>query len=79
MATVGKLIVIKERSLQVEFTNAKGKDVKMPVADNQLSTNIVHAKSTDIVGLNGVEVEFDEVSGQPKNVRYRGERFSNLM
>ncbi len=79
MPTTGKLIVIKAKSLQVEFTNAKGKVVKMQIPDNQLSTRLAHTKETSIEHLDGVDVVFDEVQGQPKNVRDKGEKFSNLM
>lgn len=79
MPTTGKLIVIKAKSLQVEFTNAKGKLVKMQIPDSQLSTRLAHTKETGIEDLDGVEVVFDEVQGQPKNVRDKGEKFSNLM
>lgn len=79
MATTGKLIVIKAKSLQVEFTNAKGKVVKMQIPDHQLSTRLAHTKETSIEDLDGIDVDFDEVQGQPKNVRDKGAKFSNLM
>ncbi len=79
MDTIGKLIVIKSKSLQIEFTNAKGKVVKMQIPDAQLSSRLAHTKETSIDDLDGIEVAFDEVQGLPKNVRDRGEKFSNLM
>lgn len=79
MATSGKLVVIKQKILQVEFTNAKGKVVRMPIADRQLSARLDDMKSRDIASLDGLEVEFDEVQGQPKNVRTKGDRYAMLM
>jgi hypothetical protein len=79
MATVGKLIVIKSKSLQVEFTNAKGKVVQMQVPEAQMATPLMDAKERDIDSLQGVEVDLDVVAGLPKNIRFRGDRWSNLM
>ncbi|MBX9669182.1 MAG: hypothetical protein K2X93_16270 [Candidatus Obscuribacterales bacterium] len=79
MATTGKLVVIKQKTLQVEFTNAKGKVVRMPIADRQLSARLEDVKSHDIASLEGLEVEFEEVQGQPKNVRTKGDRYALLM
>ncbi len=79
MATSGKLVVVKQKILQVEFTNAKGKVVRMPIADRQLSARLDDIKSRDIASLEGLEVEFDEVAGQPKNVRTKGDRYAMLM
>lgn len=79
MATAGKLIVIKAKTLQVEFTNAKGKTVRMAIADSQLSTRLAHFKEVSITELEGLDVVLDEVAGQPKNVREKGDKYSTLM
>jgi len=79
MPTTGKLVVIKSKTVQVEFTNAKGKVVRMQLPEQQMSTRIAHAKDVDINALDGLEVVFDEVQGQPKNVREPGDKYHNLM
>jgi hypothetical protein len=79
MATVGKLIVIKAKNVQVEFTNPKGKVVQMQIPERELSTRIAHTKEVDITALDGLEVVLDVVQGQPKNVREKGDKYSHLM
>jgi CRISPR-associated protein (TIGR03986 family) len=69
---IGKLSLVgKKKSLQVNFTNKKGKSVSMQATD--LSASLAELKATKLDELNGLEVEFDEVQGQPKRIRKPGE------
>ncbi|MEI2583902.1 TIGR03986 family type III CRISPR-associated RAMP protein [Scytonema sp. PRP1] len=74
----GKLIVINNRTLRVQFTNAKGKDVTFNIKESELSAFIAQKKKSAIAQLNGLEVELEEVGGQPKQIREKGKAFEAL-
>jgi CRISPR-associated protein (TIGR03986 family) len=72
--TIGKLSLVgKKKSLQVTFTNKKGNSVSMQATD--LSASLANIKATKIDELDGLEVELDEVQGQPKRIRKPGENW----
>lgn len=68
----GTLIVNAKKQIRIKFTNSKGKEVEMAVPDAELSSKL---KQELVDKLNGRQVEFDEVGGQPKKVRPKGEPF----
>ncbi|WP_071515278.1 TIGR03986 family CRISPR-associated RAMP protein [Geitlerinema sp. PCC 9228] len=70
--TEGKLLVIKGKTLQVKFTNKKGKTTTCNVKESELSGALQKQKQKDINQLDGVEVELEEVGGQPKQIREKG-------
>ena len=74
--TEGKLVV-NNRNLQVQFTNAKGNPVSMNIAELELSDSLTQLKRNAIAQLNGREVELDVVGGQPNQVREKGESFKS--
>ncbi len=70
--TIGKLSLVgKNKTLQVTFTNKNGKPVSMQATD--LSASLAELKATKLNELDGLEVELDEVQGQPKKIRKSGE------
>ena len=72
--TIGKLSLVgKKKAVQITFTNKNGKSVSMQATD--LSASLVKLKETKLNELDGLEVEFDEVQGQPKKIRKSGERW----
>jgi CRISPR-associated protein (TIGR03986 family) len=74
--TPGKLVVSK-KTLQVEFTNAKGKLVCFNIKESELSAPLAQKKKTEIAQLNGLEVELEEVAGQPTKIREKGKAFES--
>jgi CRISPR-associated protein (TIGR03986 family) len=72
---LGKLIVIKNKTLQIQFTNTKGKDVSFSIKESELSTPLLDKKKNQLAQLNGLEVEFEEAGGQPTQVREKGSNF----
>ncbi|HBL14422.1 MAG TPA: TIGR03986 family CRISPR-associated RAMP protein, partial [Cyanobacteria bacterium UBA11162] len=77
MTTIGKLVVINNKSLQVQFTNSKGNQVNLAVKESELSAPLMEKKKKAIAQLNGLEVELEEVGGQPKQVREKGKSFAS--
>jgi len=70
--TIGNLSLVgKNKTLQVTFTNKNGKSVSMQATD--LSASLAELKATNLNDLDGLEVELDEVQGQPKRIRKPGE------
>lgn len=72
----GKLVV-NNKNLQIQFINAKGKEVKFNIKETELSVTLLDKKKNAIAQLNDLEVEFEEVGGQPKQVREKGKTFGN--
>lgn len=68
--TLGKLVVGK--TLQVKFINAKGKEVTFNIKESELSASLAEKKKSSIAELNGLEVELEEVGGQPWQVHEKG-------
>ncbi len=74
--TFGILVLSgNKKTLQVKFTNAKGKDVQMPIPLAELSESLTKLGKPKIDLLNNLEVELDEVGGQPKKVREKGKNW----
>lgn len=72
--TTGILILAgKKKTLQVKFTNANGKEVTSNIKESELSDAIAQNKRTNIDSLNNLEVEFEEVKGQPTKIREKGQ------
>ena len=74
MAT-GKLVVINNKILLVQFTNSKGKQVSFNIKESELSASLTKKKKTSLAQLNGLEVEFEQVAGQTKQIREKGTLF----
>jgi CRISPR-associated protein (TIGR03986 family) len=72
MAT-GKLIVTKKSKLQLSFTNRKGKTVNGQVKEKELSQPLLEQKHQQLAALHKMEVEFEEVQGQPTQIRKKGD------
>jgi hypothetical protein len=68
----GELSVNAKKQLRVRFTNKKGKQVEMSVADGELSATL---EGVPLEKLHGCRVELDEDKGQPRRIRRQGERF----
>lgn len=73
----GKLIVIANKTLQVQFTNSKGKLGSFNIKESELSEDLLEIKKTAIAQLNGLEVELEEIGGQPKQIREKGKVFAS--
>ncbi|GCL38366.1 hypothetical protein SR1949_34800 [Sphaerospermopsis reniformis] len=73
----GKLIVSKNGKIQLQFTNSKGAFSSCIVTDAALSADLLQTKKTEIAKLNGLEVELEEISGQPKQIREKGKVFAS--
>ncbi len=73
----GKLIVSKNGKIQLQFTNSKGAFSSCMVADSALSADLLEVKKKEISKLNGLEVELEEISGQPKQIREKGKAFTS--
>lgn len=72
--TTGILILAgKKKTLQVKFTNANGKEVTSNIKESELSAAIAQKKGTNIDSLNNLEVDFEEVKGQPTKIREKGQ------
>ena len=70
--TLGVLVLLgkDKKTLQVRFTNAKGKEVSLSPKEVELSASIANQKRNAIASLDGMEVEFDIApNGQPIKVR----------
>jgi CRISPR-associated protein (TIGR03986 family) len=71
---IGKLSLVgKKKTLQVTFTNKNGKPVSMQATD--LSASLTQLKESKLNELDGLEVELEEVQGQPKQIRKPGEKW----
>jgi CRISPR-associated protein (TIGR03986 family) len=69
----GELVVVgKKKILQVKFTNRKGNEVTLPIAEAELSQELTQRKSTAIGELNGLIVDLEEEKGQARQVREQG-------
>lgn len=73
----GKLIVIANKTLQVQFTNSKGKTGSFNIKESELSLDLLEIKKKEITRLNNLEVELEEISGQPKQIREKGKAFQS--
>lgn len=73
----GKLIVSKNGKIQLQFTNSKGAFSSCIVTDSALSADLLETKKTEIAQLNNLEVELEEVGGQPKQIREKGKAFTS--
>ena len=72
--TIGKLVLVgKKKTLQISFTNKKGKDVSFNVKEAELSATLKTLKSSSPEQLSGMEVELEEVAGQATKIRPVGE------
>ncbi|RAL20665.1 TIGR03986 family CRISPR-associated RAMP protein [Lujinxingia litoralis] len=70
-ADKGILRLSKKGAVQIEFVSKKGKTVLANAAQDQLS----HTLRTRLNELDGQEVEFERVGGQPKRIREVGGAF----
>jgi CRISPR-associated protein (TIGR03986 family) len=75
--TEGKLLVVNNKTLQVQFVNAKGKPVQFNVKESELSATLMSKRKDEAAKLNGVEVEFEVVGGQPQKIREKGQAFQS--
>ncbi len=73
----GKLIVSKNGKIQLQFTNSKGAFSSGIVTDSALSVDLLEIKKTAIAQLNNLEVELEEIGGQPKQIREKGKAFAS--
>jgi len=73
----GKLIVIANKTLQVQFTNSKGKLGSFNIKESELSEDLLEIKKRAIAQLNNLEVELEEIGGQPKQIREKGKAFAS--
>jgi CRISPR-associated protein (TIGR03986 family) len=71
----GKLSVSKNAKIQLQFTNSKGSFISSIIPDSALSADLLEIKKTAIAQLNGLDVELEEVGGQPKQIREKGKPF----
>ncbi|MBD2451574.1 TIGR03986 family CRISPR-associated RAMP protein [Nostoc sp. FACHB-152] len=71
----GKLSVSKNGKIQLQFTNTKGSFSSCIIPDSSLSADLLEIKKTATARLNGLEVELEEVGGQPKHIREKGKPF----
>jgi len=69
--TKGKLLLTKKRKPQVEYMSKKGKHITANLAEGELSQTIADR----LQEMNGKEVEFELIGGQPKKVREVGGEF----
>ena len=76
--TVGKLVV-NNKNVQVQFTNAKGKSVSFNIKESELSASLLALKGKAIAQLHYLEVELEEVGGQPKQIREKGTPFQSSL
>ncbi len=71
---IGKLVLVgKKKTLQISFTNKKGKDVSFNVKEAELSATLKTLKTSSPEQLSGMEVELEEVAGQATKIRPVGE------
>lgn len=76
--TVGKLVV-NNKNVQVQFTNANGKLVSFNIKESELSASLLALKGKAIAQLHDLEVELEEVGGQPKQIREKGTPFQSSL
>lgn len=76
--TTGVLVLVgKKNNLFVKFTNTKGNQVQLPIKENELSQALTQKKRSSITELNELEVEFEEIGGQPRQVREKGKTWES--
>lgn len=70
-------LIGKRNGLQVEFTNVKSKLVTMAPknGESDISQPLLDIKNANVEQLAGIEVEFEEVQGQPTKIRQKGQQF----
>lgn len=73
--TVGRLVVINGKTLQVSFTNKKGNPVQPNIKEAELSQPLQEQKKKAISELDGLEVELEEDKGQPTQIREKGQEW----
>lgn len=73
MSERGKLIYKACRAAVIRYTNKKLKEVDLQLKTGETSHELVACAK----GVDSVDVEFDLVDGQPKQVRRPGERFAS--
>ena len=78
MATGILILKGKNKSLCAKFTNKNGKQVEMAIKEQELSTSLKQKKQNNIDQLEGLEVNFEEVAGQPKKVTEIGKDFESI-
>ncbi|HEY1068569.1 MAG TPA: TIGR03986 family CRISPR-associated RAMP protein [Pirellulales bacterium] len=61
-----------KKLLMFEFTNRNGKTMKVPAPQTQLSQELARKPLKE---LDGLDVDFDEVAGQPKKLRTVGQEW----
>lgn len=76
MMTAGVIeLVGKNNTLKVNYINKNGNSVSMCPKEAELSTSIRELRNTNVLKLKGMEVELEEVQGQPTKVRLKGEEW----
>ena len=79
--TVGKLVLVvskkKKKTLQVSFVTKKGKSFQTNIKETELSAPLAKLKVTSPEALDGMEVELEEVGGQPTKIRQVGEEWQS--
>jgi len=54
----GKLVIVNKKTVRIEFTNAKGKQVTFNIKESELSAPLTQIKKTAIAQLNDLEGNF---------------------
>ncbi len=67
----GKLVLSKKGKPQIQYISKKGKTVTANPAEGELSRTILD----NLQAMNGQDVEFELIGGQPKKIRGVGEEF----
>ena len=76
--TEGKLALAKNgKTVQVIFTSKNGKVLPLTIAEAELSADLKKIQLEKADQLEGLEVEFDNIGGQPKKVRKKGGSFES--
>jgi len=75
--TEGTLVVVNNKTVQIQFTNSKGKPVQFNVKESELSATLMDKRKNAIAELNAVEVEFELIGGQPQKIREKGQSFQS--
>ena len=73
----GQLVVINKKTLQVKFCNANGKEVSFNIKESELSAPLMEKKAKKLAELNEIEVELEEVAGQPKKITEKGQQWES--
>jgi hypothetical protein len=68
----GQLVVINKKTLQVKFSNANGKEVSFNIKESELSAPLLEKKAKKLAELDQLEVDLEEVGGQPKKITEKG-------